>query len=245
MQNAQNCDTTETSLADLGELAGPLTHDVNTLLQNLMLRLALLNSGKGNANNEELKYLRDQANHLAGIVKSFQRRRRRDGSEPTAVDLNAALLEAALFLQNHGEVYGTPRFSLVDAPSEFSPGALVLQRQPNLPPTMAFEGDVVRLCRFLLSNALRAAGQDGPAVLARTAQSGSGVKLWIEDAGPDVPAADLPRIFDSGPDARQGMSCLELAACRSIVRRLQGKMTAEQRPGGGLIITAMLCGMQK
>ena len=32
----------ETSLADVGELAGPLTHEVNDLLNNLTLHLAVI-----------------------------------------------------------------------------------------------------------------------------------------------------------------------------------------------------------
>src|SRR5207245_1380579 len=96
--------------------------------------------------------------------------------------------------------------------------------------------DLRRLGRFLLANGVRAVGRNGPPVVARTLRSTGGVQLVVEDAGPDVPEALLPRLFEPGNECREGMCCLELAACRTLIRRLRGGVEAGLRSGGGLVI---------
>jgi K+-sensing histidine kinase KdpD len=62
--------------------------------------------------------------------------------------------------------------------------------------------------------------------------------LAVEDDGPDVPEQSMGRIFEPGYECREGMCCLELAACRSIMRRLNGRIEARGRLQGGLTIVA-------
>jgi len=60
-----------------------------------------------------------------------------------------------------------------------------------------------------------------------------GVEISVQDTGPGIAPADLPRIFDAGFSTRPGSSGLGLAVCRKIVEQHGGAISAESRPGHG------------
>lgn len=103
-----------------------------------------------------------------------------------------------------------------------------------------------RVIDNLLENALKY--KEGPTVtmdlhLAETPQA---VALTAADHGPGVPAADLPRLFDSfyrtdaaRTDVQKG-SGLGLAIAKQIITTLHGQIHAEATPGGGLTVVITL-----
>ena len=103
-----------------------------------------------------------------------------------------------------------------------------------------------RVIDNLLENALKY--KEGPTVtmdlhLAETPQA---VVLTAADHGPGVPAADLPRLFDSfyrtdaaRTDVQKG-SGLGLAIAKQIITTLHGQIHAEATPGGGLTVVITL-----
>jgi signal transduction histidine kinase len=99
------------------------------------------------------------------------------------------------------------------------------------------------LSRFLVSNALRAAGDEGE-VHVKTTLNNGGVRLEIEDSGGQVSEEELPYLFDPGHAQREGVEGLELAACRSLVRRLRGSLYAENRSEGGVRVVVELPGSE-
>jgi len=234
----------ESRLADLGELAGPLIHEVNNYLNNLTLHLALLQQQTPGGLSEDLQSLRRQAGHVSQQLQRFQRHRHNATPAAGEVELNRELSLAAEELAAEG----------LPGPSSHRI-AVMVQRNGQPPPEAAVliqlrpaEGaarvrgqsaDLRRLCRFLLRNAVRATP---PTVQAAVTAHGDHVGLTVEDSGPSIPPLLLPRIFEPGQECREGMCCLELAACQSIVRRLQGRIEARARPGGGLALTATLHG---
>jgi signal transduction histidine kinase len=213
----------EAFLADLGELAGPLTHEFNDLLNTLTLQLALLKQTDYAAPASNLQAIRGQINHVAGIILRFQRRRHHGQFELADLDVNAILRDVV------GEL-----------PTSASQTAVMLELKPALPKVRGHETDLRRLCRFLLGNAVRAVPPSGLAVVARSFFAEEGVRLQVEDAGPNVSDEALPYVFKPGHEQREGMCCLELAACRSIVRRLRGTLQVQARAGGGLIVAVSL-----
>ena len=134
----------------------------------MTLRLALLKKTPLQGAHDDLGAIEEQVSHLTAVARDFQQRRRRESFELTAVDLNAVLLEAALLMQNHGVLFGTPPFMVVDGTqpaNQVGAGMVIVERLAGLAPIMAYHGDLRRLCRFLLANALRAAGPSGVAVM--------------------------------------------------------------------------------
>ena len=66
-----------------------------------------------------------------------------------------------------------------------------------------------------------------------TDQGATGIGIEVQDTGPGIPEADLPRIFEAGFSTRPGSSGLGLAVCRRIVEQHGGTIAAESRPGYG------------
>jgi len=69
------------------------------------------------------------------------------------------------------------------------------------------------------------------------------LNLRVADRGPGIPAAVLPRIFDKffrAPHAPTGGSGLGLTIVKGFVEAHGGAISAENRPGGGVMFTIRL-----
>lgn len=115
---------------------------------------------------------------------------------------------------------------------------LQIDIQPDLPAVWVDSSQVERVIANLLDNAVKYSPPSEPiGISARLA--GEEVCLRIEDRGLGIPPEHVERIFEpffreptAGYPAKPGTG-LGLAICRSIVRAQQGRIWAEQRPGGG------------
>jgi two-component system sensor histidine kinase KdpD len=81
----------------------------------------------------------------------------------------------------------------------------------------------------------------GTPIEIRVRGQGEQVQVQVMDRGIGIPAADLPRVFDKfyraqRPDRVSGTG-MGLAICKGIVEAHGGTITAEQRLGGGTLIT--------
>jgi two-component system sensor histidine kinase KdpD len=110
----------------------------------------------------------------------------------------------------------------------------------GLPPVDIDEVFIDQVLTNLLENTARYAGP-GTAVRISARDLGSGgIGLTIEDAGPGVPAAALPQLFEkfyrvarTGEGARRGTG-LGLAVVRGLVQTMGGQITARPSVLGGL-----------
>jgi len=99
---------------------------------------------------------------------------------------------------------------------------------------------LIYLLRLLLKNAAAVMTPGQGFIRIRTLHTGENVQLLVEDIGPTVPTELLHKLFEPTVICREGTNSLELAACRSIVRRCKGKIEAQNRPEGGLTIVVEL-----
>ncbi len=98
-----------------------------------------------------------------------------------------------------------------------------------------------RIVGNLLDNARSHAPGAAAAVTYRT--EGDMLDIVVSDAGPGVPASELPHLFDrfyKSDSSRQGGSGLGLAIAREHARRLGGELTAEPGATGGLVFRLSL-----
>jgi two-component system, OmpR family, sensor histidine kinase KdpD len=89
----------------------------------------------------------------------------------------------------------------------------------------------------LLENALKFSGPDGH-VSARARNEGGDVEVAIEDDGPGIPAADLPRVFDpfyraSRTDRVTAGSGLGLAIAQGLTQAMGGRIAAQSPIANG------------
>lgn len=214
----------ERHAADLGELAGSLVHEFANLLNNLTLHVALWEQTASAEQRDDLKALRLQIQPITGLMDQFQRLRRSIPGARAHCLVPAAVERAT----REDEALA----------SAAAAGRLRQDLAGDLPPVAMHADDAVRVCRWLATNALRA----GPAttVLIRALRQATGVALVVEDDGPDLPAGQAALLFDPQQTLRPGTASLELAAARALVRRAGGKLDAQPRPGGGVILVATL-----
>lgn len=209
-------------LADLGELAGPLAHSFSNFLNVVLLHVAVLEQEGPEALREDLAEIRRQGTEVDAWVKHFQKHRQEQRSPSLRVDINHAVRQAV-------EDWSAGACNDPQLPRP----QLQLELKPGLPPIRGCGADVCRLIRLLLTQA--AAAGPGSAIKVRTQAEGS-ITLCVEDAGPTPAHDQLPHIFEQMVPARTGTSALELAACRSLVRRLEGSIKAVPGHRGGLAI---------
>src|SRR5437879_8169204 len=198
-------------LADAGELAGPLAHEVNNFLNVLLLNPAVLL-------RDELAEVRRQGKQLGKLVERWQRSR--GAARPRAVDVGKALQRLDL---------------------SASPVTVRTETAFQLPAVLGVPTDVYRLLGFLVKHAVAAAAAGEGTIRIQAKAVGEKVQLRVEDTGSSLSREELAQIFEPCFPGRPGTDSLELAACWTIVKkRLNGTITAENLPGGGIAIVVEL-----
>ena len=107
--------------------------------------------------------------------------------------------------------------------------------------------EIEQVLTNLLENAVRYTGAGSPIEVSARAE-GREVVLSVADRGPGIPAADLARVFDKfyrvlggrHPAGSPTGSGLGLAVCKGLVEAHGGRIWAELREGGGLIVFVTL-----
>ncbi len=122
-------------------------------------------------------------------------------------------------------------------------GSVALDIPESLPMVAADRGLLERAVANLVENAVKYAPH-GARVLLSASALGGRVELRVVDRGPGVPDVDKERIFEPFQrrgDAPRGDGVgLGLAVARGFVEAMNGTLTAEDTPGGGLTMVVML-----
>ncbi len=123
---------------------------------------------------------------------------------------------------------------------------LTLTPEAGLPDVLADAQRVSQVIGNLVSNALRYVPADGQVWISTRRVADGGVELAVSDNGPGVAPADLPHLFDRfwrGEKSRTrsaGGAGLGLAIARQLIEAQGGRLTAENRPEGGLRLAFVL-----
>lgn len=102
---------------------------------------------------------------------------------------------------------------------------------------------IVQVLVNLIDNALKYSPPQSP-IEIRALTQGNQIQVQVMDRGIGIPSADLPRVFDKfyrvqRPDMVSGTG-MGLAICKGIVEAHGGIITAENRLGGGALLTFTL-----
>jgi len=126
---------------------------------------------------------------------------------------------------------------------------VVNRSDPPHIPILADKRRLTRLLINLLSNAIKFSPENGrifiSAALAEdNGKAGARVQLCVEDEGMGIPQEDFPKIFDRFYSRDQGRvetgTGLGLPYCRLVAEAHRGKIWAENRSGGGLVVSVVL-----
>lgn len=235
-----------TWLADAGEAASPLLHEVNNFLNVVLLQAAVVEA-KTPELRDDWEEIRRQARGVAALVQLWQERRRPHlAAQP--VDVTEVI--AAVVVEMSRLEPGGPARPILKASSPGHANGqnragngevhVLLELDPQLPPLPVAAPDLQRLCRYLFGQAAAAAALGGRKITVQTQKQHGKVTLRVEDSGPPATREQLDRLFEPSVLGREGTDRLELAACKSIVKRLRGSIRAETSAAGGVAIVVEL-----
>ncbi|HSG41197.1 MAG TPA: ATP-binding protein [Thermoanaerobaculia bacterium] len=206
------------SLAQLGEMAGGVAHELRNSLATLRGYLTLIERRPDEDSIADfLSEIRHEADHLERVLEDFLTFARPGTARVREFPLTPLLLRAA----------ADPALSGVEVQVHGSPaGDAALRGDPQL---------LERAVRNLLHNAAQAereAGRQGP-VDIRVDSRAEGTEVAIEDRGPGLPPEIRGRLFHPFATGRPGGVGLGLTLAHRIVVLHGGRIRLEDRPGGG------------
>ncbi|AEH45001.1 histidine kinase [Thermodesulfatator indicus DSM 15286] len=208
-------------LAAMGNLAGHIAHEINNPLGAILLYANLL--------KEDLPSEGLQADYVDKIIKLATRCRiiakallnvgRREPGSIEPLDLNRLIINM---------------FSLVEGHRLFKEIDIVWELEKTLPLIHGNRSQLEQLVLNLITNAAEALEGKGR-IIVRTAYLSpeDTVIFEVEDNGPGIPPEIRPRIFEPFFTTKSGGkgTGLGLAICYGIVKRHQGEIQVESRPG--------------
>lgn len=216
------------------QMTADIAHDLRTPLSIILGHSEALHEGILPPTPDTFYIIHDEAKRLSRLVEELRTLSLAEAGElpmsPRPVS-PAALLERAFIAY-------TPQ-------AQKHAISLTLQAPPDLPEVNADPDRLAQVLDNLLNNALRFTPAGGQITLGATAVK-QAVRLWVQDSGPGIPAAELEHVFNRfyrGDKARQrqeGGSGLGLAIARSIVENHHGRIWAASAAGQGATFTIEL-----
>ena len=211
-------------LAALGQMSAALSHEYNqpltairTYTDNAIAFIESGATGKATGNLARVLRLTERMAQLSKHLTRFARKPK-DVVEPVAI---AAVLDETLEL-----LHGRINRAGADVSIEGAAGVWVMGGQIRLQ----------HVLMNLIGNALDAApSAASPQIRVRVTAAEGEVRISVEDNGPGIADALLPRIFDpffTTKEVGQGLG-LGLSISFNIVTDFEGSIRAENRAGGG------------
>ncbi|MFL6235060.1 MAG: two-component system sensor histidine kinase NtrB [Thermoanaerobaculia bacterium] len=204
------------SLAQLGEMAGGVAHELRNGLATLRGYLTLIERRPDEDSIADfLSEIRGEADHLERVLQDFLSFARPGTARVRDLALVPLLQRAA----------ADPALAGVEVRVEGEDATL--RGDPQL---------LERAVRNLLHNAAQAereAGRRGPVEVSVAHDGEGGVEVAIEDRGPGLPEEIRARLFHPFATGRRGGVGLGLALAHRIVVLHGGRIRLEDRPGGG------------
>ena len=206
-------------LAAVGQLISGVAHELNNPLSSIMhFAEDLLADDRTREDAEALGVIRDQARRSRAIVRdllSFVRQRAANAQPLELASVVAATVRAM-------------------RPSVAAAGVrLHLTDNPDPMVVLADRAGIEQIVTNLVSNAAQAAGPDGD-VWVHTDRMPDGFRLRVEDSGPGIADAILPRIFDpffTTKPTGEGTG-LGLSVTLGIVEQFGGRIEVEKANSG-------------
>ena len=181
-----------------------------------------------------LDYTQEEARQMKGLVEDLLFLAKSDNARltahPTQVDLSQ-LVQGCL---------------LPFEPVAFEAGVTL---EANLDPGLTLTGDegqLRRLVRILLDNAVKYAGPPDAAVTVTLTRQQDKLRLSIHNTGQPIPPEHLPHLFerfyraDAARDRAQGGYGLGLAIAKSITETHRGRISVTSSAGSGTTFTVLL-----
>jgi len=224
-------------LADIGQLAAGVAHEINTPLASIALRAESLLRSASDPRLQEIDSFKNFGRYLKTIDEEIFRCKK----------IISALLEFSRVRKP--EVRDTDLNGLAEKASDLvghqmrlKQVALELRLETDLPRIPADDGQLRQAIIALLMNALDATSGGGKVEVSTRREGDSAVSLTVADDGPGISPEHLSKIFSpffTTKPVGQGTG-LGLAICHGIVTAHGGEIRVESEPGRGARFSLVL-----
>jgi signal transduction histidine kinase len=224
-------------LADIGQLAAGVAHEINTPLASIALRAESLLKSASDPRLLAIDSFKNFPRYLKTIDEEIFRCKRIIGSlldfsrvrkpEVKESDLNALAERAA---------------DLVGHQMKLKQVTISVKLDPTLPRVPADEGQLRQALLALLMNALDATPSGGRVEIETRRQGADAVALTVADSGVGIPRENLAKIFSpffTTKPVGQGTG-LGLAICHGIVSSHGGEIQVESEVDKGTRLSLVL-----
>lgn len=211
-------------LAELGQLAGGLAHEIKNPLSTINVNLQLVTEDLARLPGEQpqrwlrrLESVRREADRLKGILDDFLAYAGECELTPRPIDLRRLVSELTDFFAPQADA-----------------GRIVLRTNlPEQPLTCPVDADLLKQAMLnLMINAVDAMG-DGGELIISLADSRDEALIEIIDTGTGIAGEELDRIFDVYYSTKKGGTGLGLPTTRRIIREHGGSLSVESELGKG------------
>lgn len=218
----------------LGEMAGTLAHELNqplaAMLSNAQVGRRSLRTGTPDLTEMAAIFddIAADAKRAGGIIHGMRAMLKKDApAESQCLSLNDSVTQVLSLL--HGEIVARQQDVMVHL-------------DESLPPVRAARVEIHQVLINLVINgldAMKAEPRRGTLKIS-TARQDDTVIVAVHDAGPGIPPAVMPRLFDPFFPTKPGGLGLGLSLSRRIMERFGGELQAENHPSGGAVFRMIL-----
>jgi two-component system, NtrC family, sensor kinase len=217
-------------IASLGTLVSGVAHELNNPINNIILTIDTLVSGRkvtDDRRSEMLDDILNQAIRASGIVKNLLDFSRAETSSFKDVDIGRLLEDIFKIAGN-----------------EISLKKIVLHKHidPNLPNIRGSLQGLQQVFFNLVINAVQAMSENGELSVWAVKDENKRIIVTVQDTGIGISEEDLPHIFDpffTTKEVGHGTG-LGLSVSYGIIKKHGGRITVESQPGEGTIFTVIL-----
>lgn len=236
----QEVDMQRTELENLRrDLIAWASHDLRTPLTSIRVRAEALNDGVLDDPETQQRYYQSILSDVMALNALFDDMFELAQLDRIEIALEKSPVSLAELIQESLE-----RFQAISKEQDVQ---LTADVGDEVDPVTLNSAKISRVLDNLLSNSLRYTPAGGRVVVT-AGRDGGNILVVVEDSGPGFNEADIPRLFEQfyrGEQARTratGGAGLGLAIARGVVEAHDGRIWAENTPGGGARVSFTLPG---
>jgi two-component system sensor histidine kinase KdpD len=211
-------------------LLDAVSHDLRTPLASIL-------ASAGSLQQRDVGWTADQEREFAAAIEGEASRL--DRIVGNLLDLSR--LESGALQPDRGWYEPTELISEVASRlrAVVEPHPLTLELPDELPPVQLDYSEIDQVLTNLIENAAKYSPADAEIRVAASIRDGA-LQVSVADRGSGISDEAMPRLFDPffrGTSLRRGGSGLGLAVARGLVEAHEGRIWAENIPGGGARFT--------